>query len=70
MAGAQGVELRAPLKTSPKLNEIIGAIRERCPKLDKDRMLNEDIESLKSLVVDGDVLSNPANTVELVVGSS
>ncbi|WP_411820620.1 histidine ammonia-lyase [Hyphococcus formosus] len=70
MAGAQGVELRSPLKTSPKLNEIIGAIRERCPKLDKDRMLNDDIESLKSLVLDGDVLSNPANTVELVVGSS
>lgn len=62
MAGAQGIELRSPLKTSPKLNHVVTQIRERCPRLDKDRMLTNDIEALRSLALESEILSCPENS--------
>ncbi|MEX6633731.1 histidine ammonia-lyase [Hyphococcus lacteus] len=59
MAGAQGIELRSPLKTSPKLNHVVTQIRERCPRLDQDRMLTNDIEALRSLALESKILSCP-----------
>ena len=50
MAGAQGIELRAPLQTSPHLKDVIATIRSRCPSLDDDRMVSKDIEALADLV--------------------
>ena len=50
MAGAQGIELRAPLQTSIHLKDVIATIRSRCPSLDDDRMVSKDIEALADLV--------------------
>jgi histidine ammonia-lyase len=58
MAGAQGIELRAPLKTSFRLNKAILAIREHCPSLVDDRMVSADIINLAALVHDSDQLSD------------
>ncbi len=58
MAGAQGIELRAPLTTSKSLQEAIECIRKRCPTLNDDRMVSADIEALADLL---------RNSTELVV---
>ena len=49
MAGAQGIDLRKPLKTSPKLAQAMGAIRERADFLADDRLLAPDIAALAAL---------------------
>lgn len=54
MAAAQGVELRAPLKTSPQLVRHIAAIRQHCPPLIKDRVVSHDIEALATWLRESD----------------
>ena len=54
MAGAQGIELRAPLKTSQQMFKLISRIRSVCATLDDDRMVNKDIENLTSLLANTD----------------
>lgn len=66
MAAAQGIELRAPLKTSTKLQNSISEIRRVCPSLDEDRIVSGDIERLGSLVVDNDVLCTPSDGAEMI----
>jgi histidine ammonia-lyase len=58
MAGAQGIDLRAPLKTSEYLNKAISIIRIQCPSLTDDRMVSADIIKLAALVHHTDELSN------------
>jgi histidine ammonia-lyase len=53
MAAAQGIEYRAPLETSPTLQAIIGRIRDACPPLDEDRMVDGDITKLAGLLGSG-----------------
>ncbi|MBL8690653.1 MAG: histidine ammonia-lyase [Rhodospirillaceae bacterium] len=43
MAAAQGVDLLAPLKTSPKLTDVHAALREHVAPLDHDRIMAPDI---------------------------
>ncbi|WP_017931450.1 histidine ammonia-lyase [Robiginitomaculum antarcticum] len=50
MAGAQGIELRAPLRTSAPLRAVISDIRAHCPALTEDRMVSADIENLADFV--------------------
>ena len=58
MSAAQGVELRAPLKTSARLRDVIKVIRQSCRALKEDRIVSPDIEALTSLVLNEDCLSN------------
>ena len=51
MAGAQGIDLRKPLKTSEKLSSVIEEIRSVCPPLTDDRILSGDIEALKTVAL-------------------
>ena len=53
LAAAQGVDLRAPLTTSPALQRAMGAIRKRVPFYAEDRYFAPDIEAIKSLVAGG-----------------
>ena len=53
MAAAQGIEYRAPLETSPTLQNVIADIRAACPALDEDRMVDGDIGRLVELVSSG-----------------
>ena len=58
MAGAQGIELRAPLKTSGYLSQAISIIRAQCPPLTDDRMVSADIANLAAEVYQSAALSD------------
>ena len=53
MAAAQGVEFRAPLKTSPLLIKAIDALRAHVPALEDDRYMANDIATAAALMRDG-----------------
>ncbi|RIK87039.1 MAG: histidine ammonia-lyase [Hyphomicrobiales bacterium] len=53
LAGAQGVELRAPLVTSAELRGAIGVIRAAVPALEEDRYMAPDLAAAARLVADG-----------------
>lgn len=53
MAAAQGVDLRKPLQTSPKLGAAMKEIRARTAFLDRDRYIADEIEALTQLVLSG-----------------
>ena len=53
LTAAQGVELRAPLTTSPELVKAIAAIRATVPTLDEDRYMAHDLEAAAALVATG-----------------
>ncbi len=53
LCAAQGVELRAPLKTSTKGLKAIKIIRTKAAFYEKDRYMASDIEGIKSLILDG-----------------
>ncbi|MBY0563945.1 MAG: histidine ammonia-lyase [Hyphomonadaceae bacterium] len=50
LAAAQGVDLQAPLKTSPLLQEAHAKIRAMSPRLDQDRSLADDITRVRELI--------------------
>src|SRR3954466_3424349 len=50
---AQAVEFLAPLKTSPRLQQVYAAIRSVSPKVDRDRVLSDDFARLARLISDG-----------------
>ncbi len=53
MAAAQGVELRKPLETSPKLLLALQEIRARSAFLDRDRYIAPEIAGVADLVLSG-----------------
>jgi histidine ammonia-lyase len=52
-ASAQAVEFLAPLKTSPRLQQVYAAIRSVSPKVDRDRVLADDFARLARMISDG-----------------
>jgi histidine ammonia-lyase len=57
LAAAQGVELRAPLATSPRLAAAIGAIRAEAAFWDRDRAFAPDLARMRARVEAGAYLS-------------
>ena len=53
LTAAQGVELRAPLKTSNDLLSALAVIRSAAPALEEDRYMAEDIAAASELVSSG-----------------
>jgi histidine ammonia-lyase len=53
MCAAQAVEFRRPLRSSPKLEDVLFAVRTIVPRLEQDRVLASDIEALASAVRTG-----------------
>lgn len=53
LAACQGVDFRAPLKTSPLLEEAKGLIRSQVPFYDQDRYFAPDIKKAQCLVQSG-----------------
>ena len=53
LAAAQGIDLRRPLATAPRLQPAMSAIRGVSTFLDRDRTLSIDIEGIAKLVRDG-----------------
>lgn len=56
LCAAQGIEFRAPLKTSATLMKVIDALRTVVPPLKADRFLADDIDSAAKLVNGGSIL--------------
>ena len=53
LTAAQGIDLRAPLKTSPELQKAHAAIRAVVPALGEDRFMASDLEAAIDLVRSG-----------------
>ena len=53
LAGAQGVELRAPLITSAELQKAIACVRNMVPSLEEDRYMANDLEAATRLIANG-----------------
>ena len=50
LCACQGIDLLAPLKTSPALQRALAALRSRVPVLEADRELAPDIEAARQLI--------------------
>lgn len=57
MIGAQGVELRAPYATSPRLLAVKAAIRARIAPLAEDRFMGDDMAAAGELIATGALLA-------------
>ncbi|MFV2007620.1 MAG: histidine ammonia-lyase [Longimicrobiales bacterium] len=53
LAAAQAIEFHRPLKSGPSIEAALALIRERVPRLEDDRSLTGDIESIAELVRSG-----------------
>ncbi len=53
LAAAQGIDFRAPLKTSPRLQEVHSLIRSRVAFYDHDRYFAPDITAIQELIEAG-----------------
>ena len=53
LCAAQGVELRAPLKPSANCQKAIDLIRTCAAFYERDRYMSSDIESIKTLIIEG-----------------
>ena len=53
LAATQGVEFRAPLRTSPRLEDAMARLRKRIAPITEDRELSGDIEAAAAMVRDG-----------------
>jgi len=60
LCAAQGIGLRAPLRTSAPLADAIEIIRLRSQPIDEDRMVSQDIEAIADLVLNSPALSEVA----------
>ena len=56
LVAAQGIELRAPLKTSEPLKRAIAALRQSVPALGADRYLADDLRRAATLVAAGEAV--------------
>ena len=55
LCAAQGVEARAPLATSARLQDVIATLRAKVPALEDDRYLAPDIEIASAMVRSGEI---------------
>lgn len=54
IAGAQGVDCHAPLKTSKKLQAVHAKVREHSAQLVSDRYWADEMSALQTVVLSGD----------------
>lgn len=52
ICAAQGVEFRAPLKTSAALQDAVAALRRVVPRIEKDRSLADDLKAASQIIAD------------------
>jgi histidine ammonia-lyase len=56
LCGAQGIEFRAPIKTSDCLMNVIAAVRRQVARLEDDRYMADDIAAAKAMVVNRSII--------------
>ena len=59
IAGAQGVDYHAPLKTSPKLQQVHAKVREITPHFTSDRYWADEMAALQTAVLEGRFTTRP-----------
>lgn len=57
LCGAQGLDFLAPLRPGPTVSVLHRAVRERSPRLERDRSLAADIDRLAVALRDGTLLA-------------
>jgi histidine ammonia-lyase len=55
MAGAEGIDYHAPLKTSPKLQSVHAAVRKLSPHFTADRYWADEMSALQGAVLGGEI---------------
>jgi histidine ammonia-lyase len=55
MAGAEGIDYHAPLKTSPGLQQVHAAVRALSPHFTADRFWADEMGALQAAVLDGEM---------------
>ena len=56
LCACQGIEARAPLRTSDALSRALARVRVEVPRLEADRYMAPDLEKISALVWDGAIL--------------
>ena len=59
IAGAEGVDMHAPLKTSAALQSVHAKVREITPRSTSDRYWADDMAALQAAVLAGDIAAGP-----------
>lgn len=57
LTSTQGIEFRAPVKTSPPLVKVMQAVRRRVKRLEQDRYLADDIATMQDMVINLEIIS-------------
>jgi histidine ammonia-lyase len=65
LCAAQGVDLRAPHRPGPALDEAHRTVRARVPHLNTDRPVYRDVDTVRSLLDDGAVIASVRRHIEL-----
>ncbi len=68
LMAAQGIDMRAPLRTSPLLEKAHAAVRGVAPVLDRDRPLSAEMERAAALVASGGLTKPFGHVVERLFG--
>jgi len=63
LCAAQGVELRAPLTTSPPLQRVLATLRRHVPTLEQDRYMANDIKLAADMIANGQLLACVADDI-------
>lgn len=67
LCAAQGIEFRAPLKTSPALQTVIHALREDISRLEDDRFMAPDLAKVKTLVKESRLVTRVGSDLGLAL---
>lgn len=65
LAACQGVDFRAPLKTSKPLQQALKVVRERVPFYSEDRYFAPDIAAAKTLVMENKIIFSLSKSIAL-----
>ena len=57
LCGAQGLDFLEPLRPGPTISVLHRAVRERSPRLERDRSLAAEIDALAAALRDGSLLA-------------
>ena len=57
LCGAQGIDFRAPLKTSETLQRVVSRVREDVATMGEDRYLAPDLELAAAIISSGDIVT-------------
>jgi histidine ammonia-lyase len=67
LMAAQGVEMRAPLVTSPRLRQALAAIRAVAAPVGDDRIMSKDMEAASVLVRSGGLVAGQADLLDALL---